>query len=436
MRSVLVFCLSIVSVLSVVVPSSSAQPATLIHAGELLAVPGEQPLREQTIVVRNGRIESVHSGYLDSSAPGLADAQVVDLRDRFVLPGLIDMHTHVTGERDPEANPHDWVTRYDASLALESVQYLERTLDAGFTTVRNVGADHKVILPLKEAVEKGWIRGPRIVAAAGGVTATGGHGDMHGYREEITALYPRVGVCDGADDCRRAVRALVRLGAEVIKITATGGVLSNTAAGVGQQLTDEEMTAIVETAHSLGRKVAAHAHAAEGINAALRAGVDSIEHGSFLDDESVRLFRKTGAYLVPTLLAGVSIAEEMEINPDIPPAIKAKIAEVSPAMRASFNRALAGGVNIAFGTDSGVSRHGVNARELELMAEYGMPTSRVIRSATVDAARLLGREAQLGTIEAGKAADIIAVDGNPLEKISELRDVDWVMKGGTVYKDR
>lgn len=414
---------------------AEAQTATIIHAGQLLAVPGERPLTSQTVVVRNGMIEAVRSGYLDAAQLGLENADVVDLKDQFVLPGLIDMHTHVTGERDPEANPHEWVTRYEASVALEAIQYLERTLDAGFTTVRNVGADHKVILPLKEAVEKGWIRGPRVIAAAGGVTATGGHGDMHGYRDEITALYPRVGVCDGADDCRRAVRALVKQGAELIKITATGGVLSNTAAGVGQQLTDEEMKAIVETAHSLGRKVAAHAHAAGGINAALRAGVDSIEHGSFLDDESVRLFRESGAYLVPTLLAGVSIAEEMEVNPEIPPAIRAKIAEVSPAMRAAFRRALEGGVNIAFGTDSGVSRHGINARELELMVEYGMEPSRVIRSATVDAARLLGREQQLGTIETGKAADIIAVDGNPIANISELLDVDWIMKGGTVYRN-
>ncbi|MBW3671928.1 MAG: amidohydrolase family protein, partial [Acidobacteria bacterium] len=338
--------------------STEAQSTTIIHAGQLLAVPGEPTLSSQTVVVRNGLIESVRSGYLDADQLGIEDADVVDLKSSFVLPGLIDMHTHVTGERDPESNPHEWVTRYEASVALEATQYLERILDAGFTTVRNVGADHKVILPLKEAVEKEWIAGPRIIAAAGGVSATGGHGDMHGYRDDITALYPRVGICDGADDCRRAVRALVKQGAELIKITATGGVLSNTAAGVGQQLTDDELKAIVETAHSLGRKVAAHAHAAGGINAALRAGVDSIEHGSFLDDESVRLFRKTGAYLVPTLLAGASIAEELEVNDDSPPAIKAKIAEVSPAMRAANPTViLIPGVGmIAWGKDKSESR--------------------------------------------------------------------------------
>jgi imidazolonepropionase-like amidohydrolase len=228
---------------------------------------------------------------------------------------------------------------------------------------------------------------------------------------------------------------MVKQGADVIKITATGGVLSNTAAGVGQQLTDDELLAIVETAHLLGRKVAAHAHSEEGVNAALRAGVNSIEHGSYLNDESIMLFKKTGAYLVPTLLAGVHLVEESEINNQIPPAIAEKIKAVTPVVEASFKKALKGGINIAFGTDSGVSKHGTNAREFELMVKYGMSTAEAIKSATVNAAELLEMYDKIGSIENGKFADIIAVDGDPLTDITILQNVQFVMKAGVVYKD-
>ncbi|MDP5140458.1 MAG: amidohydrolase family protein, partial [Spirosomaceae bacterium] len=297
----------------------------------------------------------------------------------------------------------------------------------------DLGADHKLIGAIKRSVQKGYIAGPRIIAATAAISATGGHGDFHGYRTEIEeAMGHNVAICDGSDDCQRAVRAVVKQGADVIKITATGGVLSNTAAGVGKQLTDDELKAIVETARSLGRKVAAHAHQADGINAALRAGVNSIEHGSYLDDESVKLFVETGAYLVPTLLAGVWLTEEMEINPKIPPAIVAKIKEVTPVVEASFKRALKGGVNIAFGTDSGVSKHGTNAREFELMVKYGMSEADAIVSATKTAAELLGMESQIGTIEVGKWADIVAVSGDPLKDISLLKNVNFVMKEGTI----
>jgi imidazolonepropionase-like amidohydrolase len=227
---------------------------------------------------------------------------------------------------------------------------------------------------------------------------------------------------------------LVKQGAEVIKITATGGVLSNTAAGVGQQLTDAELKAIVETANSLGRKVAAHAHAAGGINAALRAGVHSIEHGSYLDDESVKLFLEKDAYLVPTLLAGVWLSEEIKTNKNIPPAIAEKINQVVPVVEASFKRALKGNVNIAFGTDSGVSDHGQNAREFEIMVKYGMKESHAIRTATLNAADLLGMQDKLGSVEKGKFADIIAVRGDPLKDISILKTIDFVMKEGSIYK--
>jgi len=351
------------------------------------------------------------------------------------MPGLMDMHTHLTGERDPMANPHAWTTKLDGDQLVQSLPFLERTLMAGFTTVRNVGANFEIILPLKRGVATGHVVGPRIIAASGGVTPTGGHGELQGYRPDILeAVNNSVGVCDGADDCRRAVRALVKRGADLIKITATGGVLSNTAAGVGQQLMDDELEAIVQAASSMGRKVAAHAHQADGINAALRAGVSSIEHGSYADDESVRLFNETGAYLVPTLVAGVYLKEEMEVNTQIPPPVIAKINEVVPQMKGAFQRALAGGVNIAFGTDSGVSPHGDNAREFEIMVEYGMEPVAAIRSATVMASRLIDRDHDLGTIEAGKLADIVAVAGDPTSDIRAMHNVVFVMKDGTVFR--
>ncbi|HCT51241.1 MAG TPA: Xaa-Pro dipeptidase [Balneola sp.] len=435
MKRILLFSLFCFSLfLSVSANLAAQNKIQIIHAGTLLAIPGEAPLSNQTVVINNGAIESIHSGYKTSSELGFSGVEITDLKNKFVMPGFIDMHTHVTGERDPDANPHEWTTLNDQDLAFKSLPYLKRTLHAGFTTVRNLGADAELIGAIQRATAKGLITGPRIVYSGGAISATGGHGDSHGYRVEILELDKNVGICDGADDCRRAVRARVKQGAGVIKITATGGVLSNTAAGLSQQLTDEEMKSIVDAAHSLGRKVAAHAHAADGINAALRAGVNSIDHGSYLDDESVKLFLENDAWLVPTLLAGISVRDELAINDQIPPAIIDKINTVVPVVEASFKRALNGGVNIAFGTDSGVSKHGENAREFEIMVDYGMSESHAIKTATINAAKLLGMEDQLGSIEAGKIADIIAVNNNPLENISELKNVTFVMKNGVIYK--
>ena len=354
----------------------------------------------------------------------------------MVLPGLIDMHVHVTFERDAKRNPHQWATEYEADYALRSLKYLQRTVDAGFTSVRDLGSSYQVIFPLKRAVERGDIVGPRIFAAGDMITPTGGHGDMHGYRRDITKATEGggLGVCDGAADCTRAVRDVIKSGADVIKITATGGVLSNTAAGVNQQFTDEELSAIVNTAHHLGRKVTAHAHGTEGIKAALRAGVDSIEHGSFLDKDTVKLFKKQDAYLVPTLLAGATVKEEVLNNPNMPKAIADKVEVVAPKMEASFKLALKNKVKIAFGTDSGVSKHGDNAKEFELLVKYGMTPKQAIKSATVEAAKLLGQSDNLGDLSVGKQADIISVNMNVLDNISELSQVQFVMKGGKVLK--
>lgn len=416
----------------------NAQDITIIHAGTLLAKPGSETETNKSIVIDKNVIKDIKDGYINASDLELPESEVkiIDLKDQFVLPGFIDLHTHITFERDPNGNPHEWTTLYDEDLAFRTVPFLKKTLLAGFTTIRDLGADYQLINAMKRSVARRDIDGPRIIASTGAVSATGGHGDFHGYRSEIlNAFEKEVGVCDGADDCRRAVRALVKNGADVIKITATGGVLSDTAAGVGQQLTDEELKAIVETANSLGRNVAAHAHEADGINAALRAGVQTIEHGSYLNDESVKLFNETGAYLVPTLLAGVSVTEELEVNKNIPPAIADKIRQVGPVVEASFKRALLGNVKIAFGTDSGVSKHGTNAREFEIMVKYGMDENEALKSATITASEVLGLSNKIGTIETGKIADIISVKGNPLEDISVLKDVLFVMKEGIVYKN-
>jgi imidazolonepropionase-like amidohydrolase len=425
--------LSVLSLLSTFVVNAQT---TLIHAGKVLVGTEQSVKEQQTLVIEGNKIAAIKAGYLTTQQLDLSDADVIDLKNQMVLPGLIDMHVHVTFERDAKRNPHQWVTEYEADYALRSLKYLKRTVNAGFTSVRDLGSSYQVIFPLKRAVERGDIVGPRIFAAGDMITPTGGHADMHGYRRDITKATEGggLGVCDGADDCTRAVRDVIKSGADVIKITATGGVLSNTAAGVNQQFTDEELSAIVNTAHHLGRKVTAHAHGTEGVKAALRAGVDSIEHGSFLDTDTVKLFKKQDAYLVPTLLAGATVKEEVLNNPNMPKAIAEKVEFVAPKMEESFKLALKNKVKIAFGTDSGVSKHGDNAKEFELLVKYGMTPKQAIKSATVEAAKLLGQSHNLGDLSVGKQADIISVNMNVLDNISELSQVQFVMKGGKVLK--
>lgn len=419
------------SALLLIIASTQAfADTTVIHAGTLLAVPGEQPLSEQTIVLNGNRIKSVQDGFVDPATFG-DEVTTIDLSDKFVMPGLMDMHVHLTGELSPNARTEAlYVTT--SMEALRGAYYARKTLLAGFTTVRDLGADPEAIYALRDSIRDGYVAGPRIFAAGSSLAATGGHGDVDGYKAELLELWTPETICDGADDCRRAVRHAVKFGADWIKITATGGVLSDTGTGLNQQMTDDELLEIMQTAHSLGVKVAAHAHGTDGVNAALRAGVDSIDHGTFLDRESIRLFKQTGAYHVPTLSPGAKIPAKMEGNPFFTEAIKKKALTASDAAAASFKMAYDAGVNIAFGTDSAVTPHGENGDEFVLMVEAGMKEMDALYSATVATATLLEQSEQLGTIEAGKLADIIALDGSPLEDIAVMKNVSTVIKDGVL----
>lgn len=403
---------------------------TVIHAGTLLAVPGEAASDNQTIVLAGNRIVRVENGFIDPSEID-DQATLIDLSDKFVLPGLMDMHVHLLGELSPNSRT-EALTMTTSMSALRGAQFARRTLHAGFTTVRDLGGDPEAIYALREAVDQGWVPGPRIVAAGSSIAATGGHGDVDGYKAELLELWTPETICDGPFDCRRATRYAVKYGADWIKITATGGVLSDTATGTDQQMTEDELSEIIDTAHGLGVKVAAHAHGTDGINAALSAGIDSIDHGSFLNSESIKLFKKTGAYLVPTLQPVYKVPAQMENNPFFTDAIKEKANAASAASKANFSLAVRGGVKIAFGTDSGVTKHGENADEFAYMVENGMTPMQAIVAATVATADLIDMTETLGTIEPGKLADIIAVDESPLDDISALKNVSVVIKDGVL----
>jgi imidazolonepropionase-like amidohydrolase len=406
------------------------EPVTVIHAGTLLAVPGQPPRRNVSIVTRGRRIVEVRDGFID--VPG---ARVVDLRDSFVLPGLIDSHVHFEGLDDRMQARLQAPFRDYEDEAYTALLNARRTLLAGFTTVRDLGGEPRTILSLRDSINAGQFAGPTIVSAGQMISVSGGHGDVNGLNRDLSGIYePRAtNTCNGADDCRRAVREQISLGAEVIKFAATGGVLSNVPGGLSQQMMSDEMRAVVETAHSFGRRVAAHAHGVDGINAALEAGVNSIEHGTFTNERTFELYRRTGAYYVPTLLAPAAALADGERGA-LTPAQMVKAREAAGNAERSFARAVREGVNIAFGTDSGVSRHGDNAQEFALMVRNGMSPAAAIRSATIGAATLLGREDTIGTIEAGRDADIIAVEGNPLENVRLLENVGFVMRQGRVHK--
>jgi imidazolonepropionase-like amidohydrolase len=424
--------LAALAALSVTTPAQQPQvPAAdkVIHAGRLIDGTSTSVREQVSILVAGERILDVQAGFV--RPPG---AEVIDLSRATVMPGFIDSHTHITSELGPNAIV-EAVTRGAVDAAVRSTVYAQRTLDAGFTTIRNLGADGGADVALKRAINEGFLPGPRIWTARSTLSITGGHGDQGGLRHDLTAAPTYAdGIVDSPEEAAKAVRYQYKYGADLIKFTSTGGVLSINDAGDAQQFSDEEMRTIVETAHRLGIKVAAHAHGKRGMEAAIRAGVDSIEHGTYLDAETIALFKKHGAYYVPTVLAGKTV-EEMAKKPGLlHPSVRAKAARIGPLIQDAFGRAWKGGVKIAFGTDSGVSAHGDNAREFGYMVEAGMPPIEAILSATRNASDLLGAADHVGSIQKGRYADIVATSGDPLQNIDELRRITFVMKGGVVHK--
>jgi imidazolonepropionase-like amidohydrolase len=408
-----------------------ATPATFIYAGKLIAEPGTPPTTAKTLIIRDGKIEAIKDGYV---APQ-AGTKIVDLKSKTVLPGLIDSHVHLLSELSPRSVLNE-VTKEESDLALDGLVNAQKTLAAGFTTVVDLGADgHHTIFALRDQFASGRLLGPRILAAGAALSPTGGHGDIHGFREDVMHVLGPESVCNGVDDCRRAVREQVKAGANIIKVTATGGVLSNTASGLSQQFFDDELKAIAETAHLLGKTATAHAHGKGGIEAALRAGFDSIEHSSYADEATFALYKAKNACMVPTVLAGATVTDMARAGGTLTGAQAAKALTVGPLMLDMLTQARKAGVCIVFGTDSGVSLHGDNARELELMVEAGFTPAEALRSATVGGAAHLGLSDQIGTLAVGKAADIIAVSGDPLVDISTMRKVDFVMAAGRIAKD-
>ena len=421
-------CLSTLPALAQADAQADAAPLTVIHAGTLIAAPGEaQPRSSVSILIRGDRIEAVEDGFVTPEG-----ATLIDLSQSWVMPGFIDAHVHITSEQGPDRRLAAF-TEGVADRAIDGVLYAGRTLRAGFTTVQDVGGDMEAVRALRAGVEAGDFPGPRLRIAGRAVTPTGGHGDINGWSVEVLRENGSPYACNGPADCARATRQLVQEGADVIKITATGGVLSSTGAGVEQQFFQDELEAIVQAAHMMGRRVTAHAHGVSGINAFLRAGGDSIEHGTYLDRESIRLFRESGAVLVPTAMAGEWVAQQADAGWMTPfQAAKARL--VGPQMLDMVRRAHEAGVTIAFGTDSGVSAHGENAREFELYVEAGMTPMQALASATTIGARHVQLEDTIGRIAPGFAADLVATHGDPLANISELRDVDFVMARGRVHK--
>jgi imidazolonepropionase-like amidohydrolase len=410
--------------------AQQATPITAIRAGTLIEGTGAAPVKNAVVLVQGERITAVGT---DVRIP--AGATVIDLSAYTVMPGFIDAHVHLAFHTIGDGDwLHAGLTDLPGQLALLGAAHAQQTLEAGFTTVRVVGSAYFNDVALRNAINAGWIPGPRILAAGTSFGILGGHCDgQGGLRPDATGHESGIadGAANGVEQVREAVRYNVKYGADVIKICATGGVLSPADSAGEQQYSEEEMRAIVETARMLSRRVAAHAHGTEGIKAAVRAGVTSIEHGSILDSEAVALMVQHGTWLVPTLMAGEQVTQ---MAARLPPAIAAKARAIGPRMQASFHLALVGGVKIALGTDAGVFQHGRNGHEFTLMVRYGMTPMQAIQAGTLSGATLLGREMDVGSVAQGKFADLVAVRGDPLQDITLLEHVDFVMKGGSVFK--
>ena len=407
-----------------------------LHCGKMIDVRALEVVSERTIVVNDKKIIRIDRGFTTADAGN--GATVIDLKSQTCLPGLIDLHVHLSSSVSANStmesfsfNPPDYAVR--------GVANAEKTLMAGFTSVRDLGSPPGVGVALRNGINQGIIKGPRI-QAAGSVGSTGGHGDpTNGLRADLVANASAnaangSGIANGADEARRAVRQRYKEGFDLIKIATTGGVLSLAKSGDAPLLNDEELAAIVSTARDYGYPVATHAHGAEGMKRAIRAGVQTIEHGTYLDDEAIALMKQKGTWLVPTLSAGKFVFEKAKIDGFFPEIVRPKAQTIGPLMQGMFSRAYKAGVKIAFGTDQGVAPHGENAREFEYMVEAGMPPLEAIRAATLYGATVMGLDRLIGTLEVGKYADIVAVPGDPAKDIAVMSKVGFVMKDGVVYR--
>ena len=420
----------ILSSLCILLPAVLFSQKTYIWCGTLIDGISTEPKKNMTIVIEKNKIISVEAGY---SKPGALD-KTIDLKTKTVTPGWIDCHVHL----EHETNPNRYLETYTlnpADYAFQSVRFAETTLMMGFTTVRDLGGTG-VNVSLRNAINKGLIKGPRVYTAGKSIATTGGHADpTNGFRKDLQGdPGPKEGVINGAEEARKAVRQRYKDGADLIKITATGGVLSVAKSGKNPQFFEDELEAIVQTAKDYDFKVAVHAHGAEGMKRAIKAGVHSIEHGTFMDDEAIALFKQYGTWYVPTITAGRSVGDSAKIPGYYPAIVVPKAVETGAQIQKTFAKAYKAGVKVAFGTDAGVFKHGMNWMEFGYMIEAGMPPMEAIKSATIHAADLVGIKDQLGSLEVGKLADIVAVDGDPLKDPTVFGKVVFVMKDGVVYK--
>ncbi|MCO7226777.1 amidohydrolase family protein [Pleionea sp. CnH1-48] len=397
----------------------------IIHAGKMIDTINGKVREKVSIVIEGNKIAAIKEGYVQG-------AEIIDLKNATVMPGLMDMHTHLMNEMTAESYTEGFFHN-ESFFAIKAVANANKTLLAGFTTVRDLGGDPNVTVELRKAIDKGTVPGPRVFTAGKSIATTGGHADpTNGLNHELMKdPGPKEGVVNGVADAYKAVRQRYKEGADVIKLTVTGGVLSLAKSGENPQFTDDELDAIMAAAKDYGFVVAVHAHGAEGMKRAIKAGVHSVEHGTYMDKEAMSLMKKMGTYYVPTITAGKWVADKANTYP---PIVQPKAKAVGPQIQKTFAKAIKRGVKIAFGTDAGVFPHGLNGREFKYMVEVGMSPMKSIQSATIETAKLLRINERLGSIEVGKLADIVAVEGDPLTQIELMESVSFVMKDGVVYK--
>ena len=420
--------------LSLALPVAAiAAETTVLHCDQVFDAKRGKLTGEMTLVIEDGRIKAMSAGHSD---PAGGAARTINLKGMTCLPGLIDSHVHLTGETSPTGYTDQF--RWNvADYAIRSTVYARRTLEAGFTTVRNLGDGDNASISLRNAINQGVVPGPRIFSAGSAIGSTGGHADgTDGYRADLQGdPGPKLGIINGPDDAWKAVRQHYKDGVDLIKIMPSGGVLDESSSVDNAQMTMQELEAVIAAAHDYGFTVAAHAHGAEAIRRAVTAGVDSIEHGTYMSDADMKLMKQRGTWYVPTIIAGRYVAEKAAVPGYYPEQIAAKARQVGPVIQKTAGRAFKAGVKMAFGTDAGVYPHGQNAKEFEYMVEAGIPNAYALQAATVNAAALLKQSDNMGSLEAGKFADVIAVKGNPLDDISLMKQVDFVMKAGVVYKE-